>query len=155
LRIAVLSDTHGHFDPLLPEAVADCEELWHAGDFGGMPLVEQLEALGKPLRGVYGNIDDPAVRRKFPLDLRFEIEGVRVYMTHIHDARARRNLKADPPDLFVYGHTHLVEARRGKWLSLNPGACGRQGDHQVKTVVLLELEKGRVSGMRVRELGPR
>ncbi|GMU51269.1 MAG: phosphoesterase [Candidatus Xenobia bacterium] len=155
MLVGVLSDTHGHFDPLLGQALQGCDELWHAGDFGGMELVGKLESLGIPLRGVCGNIDDQAVRRRFPRDLRFEVEGVRVLMTHILDARARKLLAADPPDLFCFGHSHIVEARQGRWLSLNPGACGREGIHQVKTVVLLELAEGKIRGMRVRELGPR
>lgn len=154
MQIGLLSDTHGHFDPQLPQALAECDELWHAGDFG-VGVAEALEALGKPLRGVWGNIDDQAVRRKFPRDLRFEVEGVRVFMTHIHDARARKLLQADPPQLFVYGHSHIVDARQGRWLALNPGACGRQGIHQVKTVVLFRLEAGKVLDLKVRELGPR
>lgn len=154
MQIGVLSDTHGHFDPLLPEALGECDELWHAGDFGP-GVADQLEALGKPLKGVYGNIDDLQTRRRFPQDLRFELEGVKVYMTHIHDARARRSLRASPPDLFIYGHSHLVDARQGRWLQLNPGACGRQGIHQIKTVVLLKLHEGKISELKVRELGPR
>ena len=154
MLIGLLSDTHGHFDPDLPDALAECDELWHAGDFGP-GVADQLEALGKPLRGVYGNIDDQALRRRFPRDLRFTTGGVRVFMTHIHDARARKLLAADPPDLFVYGHSHLVDARQGKWLALNPGACGRQGIHLVKTLVLMELAGGKITGLKVRELGPR
>ncbi|MCE7870044.1 metallophosphoesterase [bacterium CPR1] len=155
MLVGLLSDTHGHFDPHLEQALQGCDELWHAGDFGGMELVWKLEALGIPLRGVYGNIDDQAVRRRFPRDLRFEVEGVRVLMTHILDARARKLLAADPPDLFCYGHSHLVDARQGRWLSINPGACGREGIHQVKTLVLLELAAGKVLGMKICELGQR
>lgn len=154
MQIGLLSDTHGHVDPLLAEALAECDELWHAGDFGP-GVADALEALGKPLRGVYGNIDDAALRRRFPRDLRFEVEGVRVFITHIHDARARRELQRDPPDLFCYGHSHLVDARQGRWLALNPGACGRQGIHQVKTLVLFRLEQGQILDLKVRELGPR
>jgi uncharacterized protein len=55
-RIGLISDTHGYLDVKVFKYFEDCDEIWHAGDFGTMEVSDQLSAF-KPLRGVYGNID--------------------------------------------------------------------------------------------------
>jgi len=54
--ILVLSDTHGHLDDRILVHAAAADEIWHAGDVGSLDVVDRLAALGKPVRGVYGNI---------------------------------------------------------------------------------------------------
>ena len=88
-RIGLISDTHGYFDELVFEHFKDCDEIWHAGDFGDYTIVEQLKAglekLGNTamIRGVYGNIDGMDIRSRFPENLVFECEKVKVMMQHI------------------------------------------------------------------------
>ena len=82
MKIGLLSDTHSHLDPKVFTYFKDCDEMWHAGDFGDLPLIKELEDF-KPLRGVYGNIDDKTIQIRFPEDLRFSCEGIEVLMTHI------------------------------------------------------------------------
>ena len=162
-KVCILSDTHGFCDPKIAAQVHDCEEIWHAGDFGGLEVAEALGAL-LPLRGVYGNIDGPEVRRRFPEVLRFEFEGVRVLMVHIggkpgkYPADVRKLLLAEPPDLFLCGHSHILRAMpdpKHKTFHLNPGACGNQGFHDVKTLVKLTLGDGKMTRLEVFELGSR
>lgn len=81
-RIGILSDTHGTFDAPLRDFFADVDELWHAGDFGGIETADAIAAF-KPLRGVCGNIDGGAVRLAYPRWQLFDCEEVRVAMTHI------------------------------------------------------------------------
>lgn len=76
-RIGILSDTHGTFDAPLRDFFADVDELWHAGDFGGVETADAIAAF-KPLRGVYGNIDGGAVRLAYPRWQLFDCEEVRV-----------------------------------------------------------------------------
>lgn len=143
--------------------LSDCDEIWHAGDIGPGPVLEPLLALAT-VRAVYGNIDSGELRREWPLDARFTVEGVRVWMTHIagrpgrYDSRIREGLEKYPVDVFVCGHSHicLVEFdRRYRHLHLNPGAAGWHGFHKVRTLLKFELDAGRVRNMRVVELGPR
>ena len=112
MRIGLMSDTHSFLDPRVFDHFEECDEIWHAGDFGTLELVDQLRAF-KPLRGVYGNIDGAKIRVEMPLDLRFECEGVPVFMTHIggypgrYEPRVRKLLEDDPPqrgDGHVGGH---------------------------------------------------
>ena len=164
-RIGLLSDTHSTLDARIFEHFEACDEVWHAGDFGNMDVVEQLEVF-KPLRGVYGNIDGAKIRSEMPLDLRFECEGVPVFMTHIggypgrYNPRVRKILEADPPTkgLFICGHSHILKVIPDKkldFLHLNPGACGNAGWHKVKTLMRFVLDAGTIRDLQIIELGPR
>lgn len=164
-RIGLLSDTHSFLDERVFKHFEACDEIWHAGDFGNLALVDQLSAF-KPLRGVYGNIDGAPVRAVMPLDLRFECDGVPVFMTHIggypgrYEPRVGRMLKDDPPvnGLFISGHSHILKVmpdRNLDFLHINPGACGNEGWHKVKTLVRFNLHEGQISDLEVIELGKR
>lgn len=161
--IGLLSDTHGYLDDRILHHLRDCDEIWHAGDFGDVAVVDTLEALA-PLRGVYGNIDGQDVRTAVPLVQSFTVEGLKVLMTHIggypgHYSPAARALLAEHrPGLFISGHSHILkvmpDARR-HLLHLNPGAAGRHGFHQIRTMLLFNVADGAVHQLRALELGPR
>ena len=162
-KVGLLSDTHGYLDPQVFTFFADVEEIWHAGDFGSVDVSTQLSDF-RPLRGVYGNIDDSAIRDVHPLDQRFEFHGLRVWMTHIggnpgrYDRRVQRLLDGDVPDLFICGHSHVLRYERDKkrgLMHLNPGAAGNQGFHILKTMMLLEIAEGKLQRLHAVELGPR
>ena len=114
--IGLLADTHGYYDPRIEHFFADCDELWHAGDFGTLEVSQQLSEL-KPLRGVYGNVDGPEIRDVHPEDDRFVCEELSVWITHIggypgrYDRRIRARIKQDPPDLFISGHSHILKVK--------------------------------------------
>lgn len=162
-RIGLISDTHSALDETVFDYFEECDEIWHAGDIGHPSVADRLAAF-RPLRAVYGNIDEPSLRHRFPEDLRFELEGVSVFMTHIggypgrYSQRVRELLRAQPPGLFICGHSHILKVMPDKKLGLlhiNPGAAGYQGFHKVRTIVRFSLEAGRVSELQVVELGPR
>ncbi|MCB0769534.1 MAG: metallophosphoesterase family protein [Flavobacteriales bacterium] len=163
MRIGLLSDTHGWLDPRIRDHFAECDEIWHAGDIGSKVLTEEL-AEWKPLRAVHGNIDGMDLRKEFPEDQRFMLGGVRVRMTHIggrpprYDRNVIEGLRADPPDLFICGHSHICSVQFDPKLDLlymNPGAAGRHGWHKVRTVLRFTLELGKIKDLEVIELGPR
>ncbi len=162
-RIGLLSDTHGFLDTRIERYFAECDEVWHAGDIGSEAVADWLEAF-KPLRAVHGNIDGPALRQRYPEDQRFECEGLQVWITHIggypgrYARRVRTLLPQYRPDLFICGHSHILKVmpdKRHGLLHLNPGACGREGFHKVKTLLRFTCAEGQVKDLEVIELGPR
>jgi putative phosphoesterase len=162
-RIALLSDTHSYFDPKLPEYLRSCDEIWHAGDIGDISVIDQLAEI-KPVKAVFGNIDDKTIQAWFPEDLWMEIEGLTVWMTHIggappnYNPRIKKILKEKTPDIFICGHSHILKIIRDKernMLYLNPGAAGQHGFHQIKTLVRFELQQKEIKNMEVVELGKR
>lgn len=162
-KIGLLSDTHSHLDPKIKELFADCDELWHAGDIGSLSLLEELEQF-KPTKAVYGNIDDSKIRAATVLDLRFDCEGLDVWITHIggypgrYNQRVRAIMEKNPPNLFICGHSHILKVvpdKKYQLLHINPGACGVHGFHKMKTAIRFQVEKGKISNMEVLELGKR
>ncbi|HET6569294.1 MAG TPA: metallophosphoesterase family protein [Rhodothermales bacterium] len=158
MRIGVLSDTHGYFHPELPTFLDGVDLILHAGDVGTPDVLDRLETLA-PVRAVWGNVDGQNIRRRVPEDQHFEVEGLRFWMTHIGgkpgrwDRRVGPQLRQDPPDVFVCGHSHILRIERvstlGGMLFMNPGAAGRQGFHQVKTCVRLGIEDGALTEAEV------
>ena len=162
-RIGLLSDTHSYLDPALLEHFSDVDEIWHAGDIGEEAVLDALEA-AKPLRSVYGNIDDARIQRRAPLDQHFTLDGVSVFMTHIggypgrYTARVKRELVQRRPQLYVCGHSHILKVvpdRKLEILHINPGACGRHGFHRMRTAMRFGLDDGRIRDVEVIELGLR
>lgn len=162
-QVGLLSDTHGYLDPRVFKFFAEVAEVWHAGDFGRLEVAEELAEF-KPLRGVYGNIDGPEIRHHYPRDLRFEFEGLDVFMTHIggypgrYEKRVRKLLNEAPPKLFICGHSHILKVKPDKKLDLlhlNPGAAGRQGFHTLRTMMLLHIQDGKLAKLQGVDLGPR
>lgn len=164
MKIGLLSDTHGYLDERIFKHLADCDELWHAGDIGGLAIADELTAF-KPLEAVYGNIDGRETRLMYPEDLWIEREGLLVWMTHIggyppkYNARIKEILTHRQPHIFVCGHSHILkvmrDAKRNNMLCLNPGAAGKQGFHKIRTLLKFELQQQKISNMQVIELGKR
>lgn len=162
-KILLLSDTHSFIDAQILKFVKQADEVWHAGDIGDLHVTDTIKEL-KPLRAVYGNIDNKEARAEFPLDNIFEVEGVKVWMTHIggypnkYNQRVREALQQNPPKLFIAGHSHILKVQFDKKLNLlhvNPGAAGKHGFHKMRTMVRFELSAGAIKNMEVIELGLR
>lgn len=162
-RIGLISDTHGFLDDAVFTHFDQCDEIWHAGDFGTLELADRLAAF-KPLRGVYGNIDGHDIRRVYPETLRFNLEGLDVFMIHIggypnrYVPEVKEIMLQQPPRLFISGHSHILKViydQKFQCLHLNPGAAGKQGWHQVRTLQRFEIEAGRIQNLEVIELGNR
>jgi len=162
-QIGLLSDTHCFFDPRLREFFANCDEIWHAGDIGNIETADEIAAF-KPLRAVHGNIDGHEVRVVYPENLRFNYEGMDVWITHIggypgnYDSKIRNIIRTNSPELFISGHSHILKVIPDKTLGLlhiNPGAAGKSGFHLVRTAVRFIIENGRIRDLEVIELGQR
>jgi len=162
-QIIVLSDSHGLLEKDVMRHLQEADEIWHAGDWGGgLAVLEQVEVLKKPIRGVYGNIDGGPLRKALPFINAFECDGLRVWMTHIggYPGRYAKGIKERliqaRPDVFICGHSHILKVIYDKELGLlhlNPGACGRHGFHQVRTLLRLQVGQGKIQKAEVIELG--
>ena len=162
-KILLLSDTHSYLDEKILKYVRLADEVWHAGDIGDLSVTDTLKSL-KPLRGVYGNIDDDKARMEFPLHNRFLCEDVDVWITHIggypgkYNQNIRTEIQNNPPKVFICGHSHILKVQFDKKLGLlhmNPGACGTHGFHQVRTMLRFEIDGDKIQNMEVIELGNR
>ncbi len=160
-KIGLLSDTHGYLDNAVYKHFSDCDEIWHAGDFGTMEVLTALENF-KPLRGVFGNIDGQDVRSVVPEVLQWTCEDALVCMMHIggyppkYNATSKKLLASARPQLFISGHSHILKVMYDKdldCLHINPGAAGKQGWHQVRTLVSFTVEGKAFKNLQVIELG--
>ena len=158
-KILLISDTHGYIDKKIVKYANNVDEIWHAGDVGDISVSDKLKKI-KPLRGVYGNIDDQKIRAEFPLHNRFICEKVNVWITHIGGYPKRYNpkileeLRSNPPDLFICGHSHILKVINDKELDLlhmNPGAIGKYGLHRVRTMIQFEINGKKIENLSVIE----
>jgi len=162
-KILLLSDTHSHIDDTILKYVRLADEVWHAGDIGDLTVTDTIKKI-KPLRAVYGNIDDAKARLEFPLHNRFLCEGVDVWITHIggypgkYNQDIRNEIKQNPPKLFICGHSHILKVQFDRELNLlhmNPGAAGIHGFHQVRTMLQFEIDGDKIQNLNVVEIGAR
>lgn len=164
MKIGLISDTHGFLDTKILKHFEACDEVWHAGDIGTLKVLESLENF-KPLKAVYGNIDSHDIRFSCPEFLEFEVEGMRVLMTHIagkpgsYKSALRQKILQQKPDILLCGHSHIAKVQRdpkfAPMLYINPGAAGNHGFHKVKTVMRMEIDNGKIVQLEVIELGAR
>lgn len=161
--IGIISDTHAYWDNKFAQYLKDCDEIWHAGDIGSVDILERLKALGPTVRAVYGNADGSELRRMIPGVQLFNVEGLRVLLTHIggypgHYARGMTTALSDHrPGLMVCGHSHILRVMPDKrlgMLHINPGAAGIMGWQKVRTLVRLTIDDGVPKALEVIELSP-
>jgi len=158
-KILLISDTHGYMGKDLLKYVSECDEVWHAGDIGSLEVSETLKNL-KPLRAVHGNIDNSEIRIEFKAEEEFRIEGLKVWITHIggypgnYAKNIEGKLKKISPDLFICGHSHILKIMKDKKLNLihmNPGAIGKYGFHNIRTMIRFEVSNGNIDNVEVIE----
>lgn len=161
IKILLLSDTHSHIDDTILKYVNQADEVWHAGDIGNLVVTDTIKKL-KPLRAVFGNIDDDKARMEFPLNNRFMCEGVDVLITHIggypgkYNQAIREELHSNAPKLFICGHSHILKVMFDKKLNLlhmNPGAAGISGFHQVRTMLRFVIDGDKIKDLEIIEIG--
>jgi putative phosphoesterase len=163
IRIGLLSDTHGYLDENVFAHFKECDEIWHAGDFGTIEIANRLAAQsGLTVKGVYGNIDGPDVRREFPEQSVFTCEQVKVMIRHIggypprYNPETKKELLIQQPQLVISGHSHILKIiydDKLHCLHMNPGAAGRQGWQKVRTIIRFAIDGKEIKECEVIELG--
>ncbi|MDP1623999.1 MAG: metallophosphoesterase family protein [Bacteroidales bacterium] len=160
LQIGILSDTHGFVHTRVIEFFENVDEIWHSGDFGDVKVANQLKVL-KPLKAVYGNIDGNDLRIEYPEVQLFQIEKVKVLMTHIggypgrYDHKVRLLIEQEKPKLFVCGHSHILKViydKKYDLLHINPGAAGKYGIHKSITAVRLIIDHGNMRNLEILDI---
>ena len=163
MKIGLISDTHGWIHPRIFDFFENCDEIWHAGDIGNIETADRLNSF-RPLRAVYGNIDDAKVRQTYGKYLRFAVEELDVFITHIggtpgrYEPEIRQVLSANPPALFICGHSHIALVKydsKYNFLHINPGAAGYVGFHKIMTAIRFSIEDKKITNLELIELGER
>ena len=158
-KICILSDSHGYMDKSIINHIKNCNEVWHAGDIGDLKICDELQN-HCVLRAVYGNIDNHLIRNEFPEINIFECEGLKILMIHIggypkkYTNQTSNLIETHKPDVFICGHSHILKVIRDKkfkLLHINPGAIGKHGFHQIRTMITLKIENKIISDMNVIE----
>ena len=162
-KIGLISDTHSYLGQDVIDQISECDEIWHAGDIGSFDVTDRISEL-KPVRAVHGNIDNTKIQSEFPRDQHFSCEDVWVWMTHIggypgrYTQRVREILTRLRPQLYICGHSHILKVMPDKkrdLIHMNPGACGRQGLHSVRTMLRFVIDGSEIKDLEVIELGKR
>ena len=140
MKLAILSDTHGLLRPEVLEHLKTADVILHGGDINKQEIVDQLRQFA-PLYIVRGN-NDKEWAEALPHDLTFTLDGVTFTMVH-----NRKEVPADLTgvDVVVFGHSHkYVQEEKDGILWLNPGSCGPRRFHQEITMMMAELENGKL-----------
>jgi uncharacterized protein len=165
-KIGLLSDTHHYLDPAIFTHFEQCDEIWHAGDFGTIAIADKIQQhfTSKIIRGVYGNIDGADIRTRFPEQLNFSCEEVKVMMRHIggsppnYNPETKKELALHQPQMFICGHSHILKVmydNKINCLYMNPGAAGHQGWHSIRTAIRFIIDGKDIKNCEVIELGKR
>ena len=158
-KILLISDTHGYIDDRIIQYAKQSDETWHAGDIGELKVTDELKKV-TTLRAVHGNIDNNKIRAEYPENLRFQIEEMKIWITHIggypnkYNQRIRQEINTNPPDIFICGHSHILKVIKDKKLDvlhINPGAIGKHGFHHVRTMIRFEIMESKIQNLEVIE----
>ncbi len=159
MKIGVVADTHGFFDPNLKRALAGVECILHAGDVGSADVLDALRQIA-PVHAVRGNVDYslPAL----PLSLTLTVDRLQLQMMHILPV-PQSELKAwaegavsptkaprrsemflrsfeETTGLVIFGHSHTpCLVKLGGCLFLNPGSAGRKRFSLPRSYAQLEI----------------
>jgi uncharacterized protein len=126
------------------------ELVLHAGDFVSVGFLEELRALGRPVEGVQGNMDEPALKESLPVQRVVEVGAVRIGMVHNAGPRAGREARLaarfEDCEAVVYGHTHVPQVERFQHLwVLNPGSPTDKRREPVHTMLVLRIRGSRIT----------
>jgi putative phosphoesterase len=155
LRLGVITDTHGLYDPAIERHFAGVEEILHAGDIGDEDVIRHLRRLA-PVTAVSGNVDDYEASG-FPRRLVLQRGGIRIALCHVLYERGKMTREAETwldreqPDVCVFGHSHRpTVTRHGRTLLFNPGSAGPRRFSLPRGIGILTVEAGKTTPTLIR-----
>jgi len=129
VRIGVIADTHGLYDPAVREHFSGVVAIVHAGDIGDRAVIQSLKRIA-PVVAVSGNVDEYE-RSGFPRQIVIRRSGKTIAVRHVLFEKgkltedATRWLNEEQPDVCIFGHSHRPTIERyGRTLLFNPGSAG-------------------------------
>ncbi len=146
MRIGIISDTHGFFDPKIPALFAGVEHILHGGDIGPPAIIRELERIA-PVTAVLGNNDFSPEFQEFE---QVEVGGFRFLLHHIVNPNElsgaiRQQLEQARPHAVIFGHTHKsFSAMKNGVLFLNPGYAGKPRFAAGRSIAVLEARDGKL-----------
>ena len=162
MRLLLISDTHARALPAqVWDEVTAADVVVHAGDWVETGLLDELEARGKRLIGVYGNNDGADLRARLPEIARADLDGVRLAVIHETGAKQGREQRCDAQfpdtDVLVFGHSHIpwdTTTPAGLRL-LNPGSPTDRRRQPFCTYQTCRIESGTLKDVELHELPPK
>ena len=149
VRIGVIADTHGLYDPAVQEHFSGVVTIVHAGDIGDRTVIKSLKRIA-PVVAISGNIDEYE-RSGYPRQIVIRRNGKTIAVRHVLFERgkltedARRWLEAEQPDVCIFGHSHRPTIERyGPTLLFNPGSAGAKRFSLPRGVGLLTISKTQI-----------
>jgi putative phosphoesterase len=146
MRVGLVSDTHGRFEPGLRELFSGCDLVLHAGDVVGRDVLALLAAIA-PLTAVRGNNDVGELGVGLADEAVVVLGGLRALVIHELGRpdrpvpQARELIALARPQLVVYGHSHRPAiSLEGGILYVNPGSAGPRRFRLPRTAGLLTVE---------------
>ena len=142
--IGVISDTHGLVRPEVLEILKGVDLIIHAGDIGGVEVLNALETIA-PVKAVRGNNDRDSWADHIPHDQVIEYGSHLFYVLH-----EIGHLDLDPTaaefSAVIYGHSHrpLAETKKDV-LYLNPGSAGPRRFSLPISIARLHIDKSRLT----------
>ena len=125
------------------------DAILHAGDFMRVEVLRALEALGPPVHGIHGNVDEDALCRLLPTARVVEAAGARIAMIHDSGQRtgrlARMRARFKDADAVVFGHSHLPlhEQAPDGFQVFNPGSPTERRSAPGHTMGIATVDDGR------------
>ena len=162
-KVLVISDTHSYIDDRIIKYASEADYVIHAGDIGSFDVIRKLKSVSKVLF-VYGNIDGNEVRSESNKFEFFELNNLKILLTHISGKTPKYNketlikIKEHNPNLLIAGHSHILKIQYDKinqLIFLNPGAAGRHGFHLKRTMLRFEIKLNNIENLEIIELGSR
>jgi len=148
LRIGIITDTHGLYDPAVERHFVGVEEILHAGDIGGEEVIRRLQRLA-PVTAVSGNVDDYEASG-FPRRLVLQRGGLKIALCHVLYVNGKISpetavwLDGERPDVCIFGHSHRPTlARHGTTLLFNPGSAGPRRFALPRGIGMLTVKDGK------------
>ncbi len=157
MKIGIVADTHSREVPKqLLKDFKSVDLIIHAGDFCSLKDLEIFTKI-KDVEAVYGNMDDPQIRKLFPEKQVITLEGFKIGLFH-GEGPAKRTLeftkekfKNDSIDIVIFGHSHIpFNETIDDVLYFNPGSPNDMITAPYCAYGILELKNDKITAKEIK-----